>query len=258
MLRTGLLLAAFTLVPASLAQKGEIPPYDPAPPTDKMTAYTNADLAFTLSYPKEFVARTPEDLKTVMDRGHRSAYGTDPKSDPEHLEAVRCMHTLFYATFGPISIDSKVSGATAADDSSPDTILVEDVDRSCVPKKVKGDKVLSDIAASVLSLPDETQVVHQMWFVAGGDRRIHSGMAATMVSVKQDAAGASSSRSSHDVLLFIIASTFEQKAHLILIVYLSGTDGAKHETVPHMSVAFEDGRPVLLFPFMLENPNFVK
>jgi hypothetical protein len=258
MIRIGVLLAALLLIPTSLAQKGETPPYDPAPPADKMTLYVNSDLAFTLSYPKEFVARTPEDLQTVMERGHRAVYGTDPKSDPEHLEAVRCMHTLFYATFGPTLLDSKVSAATATDVSSPDTILVEDFDRTCVPKKEKGDKVLSDIAASVLSSPDETQVVHQMWFVAGGDRRIHSGMAATMVSVKQDAVGASSSGSSHDVPLFIIASTFEQKAHLILIVYFSGTDGARHETVPHMSVAFEDGRPVLLFPFMLENANLIK
>jgi hypothetical protein len=253
MFRTGFFLASLILVPASLAQRDETPPYDPAPPADKMTGYTNADLAFTLSYPKEFVARTPEDLQTVMERGHRAAYGTDPKTDPEHLEAVRCMHTLFYATSGTTSLDSKVSGATATEDSLPDTILVEDFDRSCVPKKVKGDKVLSDLAASVLSSPDETQVVHQMWFVAGGERRIHSGMAATTVSVK-----GSSSGPSHDLTLFIIASAFEQKAHLILIVYLSGTEGARHENVPHMSAAFEDGRPVLLFPFMLGKPNVVK
>jgi hypothetical protein len=58
--------------------------------------------------------------------------------------------------------------------------------------------------------------------------------------------------------LFTLAAGVEQKGHRILIVYLSGTSNEKHETVPHMSIAFEDGRPVLLYPFLFGKVNVVK
>ena len=254
-IRTAIFLALLAAVPASSAQSGDSPPYDPAPPTDKLSAYTNQELAFTVFYPKEFVTRTALDLQTAMERGHRAVYGTDPSSDPEHQQAVRCMHTLFYATAGPAA----ESGAPqTSDDASPDTILVEDVDPSCVRKKSKGDQALSDLAASVLDQPHSMQVVHQMWFVAGGDRRIHSGMSATSTAPQSSRAQKETASPPPGVILFTIAATVEQKGHRLMIVYLSGTAGERHVTVPHMSIAFDDGRPVLLFPFLLGNVNLIK
>jgi hypothetical protein len=223
-----------------------------------MTVYANTDLGFTISYPKEFVAGTPQDLQTVMERGHRAVYGTDPKSDPEHLEAVRCMHTLLYAISGDNATETNLNGPAASADDSPDSILIEDVDRSCLPKSLKGDKALTQIAGSVLHAPGLTQLVQQMWFVAGGDRHIHSGMAGTMVTVKQAPTDSRSTGSSREIPLYFMASAFEQDQHWILVVYVSGTAGAKHLSVPHMSIAFEDGRPVLLFPFLLGNVNLTK
>ncbi len=212
-----------------------------------MSAYTNQDLGLTLYYPKEFVPHTSEDLQTVMERGHRAVYGTDPKSDPEHLEAIRCTHTLFYAT-----------SAANTDDNSADTILAADIDRSCLPKKLKGDKALSALAGSILHDPDSVQVVPQMWFVAGGNRRIHSGMAATMFTPAGCSDKSKSAADCSGVLLFVVAAAVEQREHDIVVVYLSGTSGEKHELVPHMSIAFENDRPVLLFPFLMGKTNLIK
>lgn len=254
MIRSALLLAALVVLPPCFGQKGEIPPYDPAPPSDRMSAYTNRDLAFTVLYPREFASKTPQDLQAVMERGHRMAFGGDPKSDPEHRQAVRCMHTLFYATAEPATENR----TPASGDDSLDTILVEDVDPSCVPKKVKGDKVLTNLVGTVLHLPDSTQLVPQMWFVAGGGRRIHSGLAGSMVTLGKSSGQTVPNSPSKSVPLFVIAAGVEQRGHRILIVYLSGTSGGRHETIPHMSIAFEDGRPVLLFPFLMGKANLVK
>jgi hypothetical protein len=257
MLSHSILFLTVLLVPSALAQKDETPPYDPAPPAEKMVAYTNAELAFTIAYPKEFVPGTAQDLQTVMERGHRAVYGTNPKDDAEHLEATRCMHTLLYATTGSAVSDSKPNPTNLSEDDSPDTILVIDADRSCIPKKLNGDKALTQLAGTILHLPNATQLVQQMWFVGGGGRHIHSGMAGTMVTLKQPATDERPA-SSREVPLFVVASALEQRGHWILIVYLSGTSGDKHESFPHTSVAFEDGRPVLLFPFLTGNVNLIK
>ncbi len=255
----GFLLAALMLVPASLVQQNETPPYDSAPPIDKITPYINADLAFTVSYPREFLAGTPVDLQTVIERHHRAVYGTDPTSDPNHLEAVRCVHTLLYAAADSPATDKKIT-RPPVDEETPDTILVTDVDRSCVPKDIKGDEALSDLVGTVLNvLPNSIQVVPQMWFVAGGNRRIHSGLAGSVVTFKRPAADASAAGPSREVPLFVMAAAVEQKGHRILIVYLRGTTAAEdHLSVPHMSIAFEDGRPVLLFPFLVGHMNLIR
>jgi hypothetical protein len=141
-------LAALLSVQASFSQKGETPPYDPAPLNDGMSAFTDHDLAITVLYPKEFQPGTPLDLQTVMERGHRLAFGSDPKSDAEHSEALRCMHTLLYATSG----SPTNSGTPQTPEAAPfDSILLVDVDASCVPKKLKGDKALTNLAGTVLN-----------------------------------------------------------------------------------------------------------
>ena len=252
--RFALFVAVLLVVQEASGQKGETPPYDPAPPSGGMSAYTNQDLDLTLYYPKEFVVRTPEDLQTVMNRGHRAFYGSDPKSDPEHIEAVRCMHTLLYATADRNDLDE----STNPDSQSADTILVVDVDRSCIPKKPKGDKLLTTLAGSILHLPGAIQLVPQMWFVAGGKRHIHSGMAETMLTPARCSGKNNPSTNCSSVPVFVVAAAMDQRTHDILVVYLSGTSQAKHDLVPHMSVAFDSGRPVLLFPFLMGNINLIK
>lgn len=255
MVRAALLLTVLLVLPSCFAQKGETPPYDPAPPSDRMSAYTNQELAFKVFYPKEFLRKTAEDLQTVMERGHRIAFGSDPNSDPEHAQAVRCMHTLFYATAGEAS---ETGTASDSRDASPDSILVEDIDPTCMPKKPKGDKALTNLVGTVLNLPHAMQLVQQIWFAAGGNRRIHSGMAATLVTLGQPRSKVKSASPPPSVPLIVIAAGVEQKGHRILIVYLTGSSGASHPAVRHMSISFGSGRPVLLFPFLLERANPVR
>ncbi len=236
-------------------QAQEVPPYSPPVEANMMTSYVNSELGFTIRFPVEFKVGTSQDLHTVMDLGHREGRGTAPESDQEHAQAVRCMHSLLYAT----SEASKSSGsATEKSADAPDTILVVDFDRSCATKKVKGDKALTQLAGTVLNLPGMAQVVPQTWFVAGGSRRIHSGMAGGIISIP--ASGTTGGTlSSRQVPTYVLAAAFEQKDHWILVAYLSGTNAdAKHESFPFTAASFEDGQPILLFPFLLGKMNVIK
>ncbi len=174
----------WTLVVASVPifslQAQEVPPYSPPVEASLMTSYVNSELGFTIRFPVEFKVGTSQDLHTLMDLGHREGRGTDPESDQEHAQAVRCMHSLLYATSE--APNSSVSRTEKSADA-PDTILVVDFDRSCMPKKVKGDKTQTQLAGTVLNLPGMAQLVPQSWFVAGGNRRIHSGMAGGIISI---------------------------------------------------------------------------
>jgi hypothetical protein len=246
MLRPVLLAITFSgcIVGPVCAQ--EQPPYSPPLTDQKMSLYTNADLAFSVRYPSEFIVRNAQDLQTVMDRGHRAAYGSDPAKDPDHQEAARCMHTLLYAT----------SGVEASETSpdSPDTIMVVDFDRVCSPKGLKGDQALTQLAGTVLHIPGMTPVVPQTWFEAGGKRRIHSGMAAESITLPANA-----STPARQATLAVIAAAFAQKDHWILVVYLNGTrEGGMHDSFGYTAVSFEDPRPILLFPFLLGQMKVVK
>lgn len=206
MFRNAFLLATLTLARIGFAQ--EIPPFDSAPVPNLMSVYTNTELSFTIAYPKEFTPGTVMDLSAVMDRGHRAAYGTAPDTDPEHQEAVRCMHPLLYATAGAGSASQE---SKEAPDDSLDWILIIDVDRSCMPKKLKGEKALTALAGTILHMPDFTQLVQQMWFVAGGDRRIHSGMAGTMLTLGAPSTDNGAPAPPRKVPYYVMASSFEQK-----------------------------------------------
>ncbi|MEO7030227.1 MAG: hypothetical protein ABI147_12585 [Acidobacteriaceae bacterium] len=232
----------------------EAPPYSPPISEKLVTSYVNADLNFSIRYPVEFTPSTVQDLHTVMERGHLLAYGTDPKGDPEHLQAEKCMRPLLYATTGAADWGKSKVEKVEGKDQTPDTILVMDVDRTCVPKKVKGDKALTQLAGTLLDLPGMKPLVPQMWFEGGGGRRIHSGMAGGTISVP-----GSATVPTHQVQDYIIAAAFEQKGHWIVVAYINGTrDDGMHTSFPYTAVSFEDGKPVLLFPFLFGKVNVVK
>lgn len=242
------------LIPACFAQKGDTPPYDPAPPQTGMSTYADQSLGMSVYYPKEFIPQTAEDLQAVIERGHRAAYGTDPAHDPEHVEAMHCAHTLLYATSGEVHDQD----AAKADAGSASTVMIVDFDRSCLPKKLKGDKALSALAGTILHLPGYIQLVQQMWFVAGDNRRIHSGMAGTMYTPPGCTRKSDPSAGCSGVPLFLIAAALEQKEHYIEIIYMSGTSTEKHLLAPHIAVSFENDRPILLYPFLMGAVNLVK
>jgi hypothetical protein len=234
----------------TLAHAQETPPYSPPVAVGLMTSYVNADMGFSFRYPAEFKSRTVQDLHTIMERGHKDAFGTDPESDPEHIQAEKCMRPLLYATPGAAE---PAKNTTEAVDETPDTILVLDFDRTCVPKKLKGDKALTQLAGTLLHMPGMSQLVPQTWFEAGGGIRIHSGMAGGMLSAPASGTAAAQAPA------YIAAAAFEQKGHWIVVAYFNGTrDDGKHAAFAYTSVSFEDGKPVLLFPFLLGNMNIVK
>jgi hypothetical protein len=257
MTRTTTLICVVVVISLSLfsMQAQELPPYSPTVDGNLMTSYLNSELGFTIRFPVEFKVGTTQDLKSVMDLGHRAVRGTDPDNDQEHAQAVKCMHSLLYSASEAPKPSDGIAGTSSG---APDTFLVVDFDRTCVPKKVKGDKTLTQLAGTVLNLPGMTQLVPQTWFVGGGSRRIHSGMAGGMISIPaRDAAGGT--LPSREVATYVLAAAFEQKDHWILVAYLSGTNtDLKHEAFPYTAVSFEDGRPVLLFPFLLGKMNVVK
>ena len=241
----------------------ELPPVSPPVDAARMTVYTNGELRFAVRYPVEFKAGPPQDLVTVMRRGHTEVYGGKPEDDAEHREAERCTRPLLYATSTTVLLAKDKDPVPAAESGageSADSVLVMDVERSCVPKKLKGDKALTRLTGSVLHIPGMTQVVQQMWFQGGGGRHIHSGMAGGMVTAPAGAQGGKDATGgvSDRVPFYIAVSAFEQRDHWILVAYLQGTRPDLHRTLSYTSVRFEDGPDVLLFPYLLAKVNLAK
>ena len=243
---TIVLTAAATCAIATLHAQ-ELPPYAPPAPPGSMTTSQIPGLDFSLQYPVEFTVQPTQDFLALMRQGHLNVYGSDPAKDPEHVQAEKCMHTLFYAISG--------KPVTSETTDTPDTLLVLDVDRTCIPKKIGDDKALSQLTGSMLSVPEFKPMVQQMWFMGGAGRRIHSGMAGTTFKVPSEAQGAPA----REVTLAVAAASFVQKDHWIVVMYINGTQEVPiHKTFGFTSVVFSDNKPVLLYPFLLGSINLIK
>lgn len=259
MLRTVLLSVLLLIGFLPVAAASEDPPYSPAIDASQMAVFTDAELGFSVRYPMEFKAEAPQNLFAVMRAGHQELFGTSPDNDPEHQQAERCMRPLLYATSTTIlPAEGKAPVPLAGEDvdGSPDSVMVMDVERSCIAKKLKSDKALTQLTGTVLNIPGLKQVVPQMWFQGGDGRHIHSGMAAGVVTPPHQTKDPD--RGTRKVLFAIAAASFEQKGHWILVAYLNGTRPDMHNAFSYTSVSFEGGRDVLLFPFLTGKYNMAQ
>jgi hypothetical protein len=150
MIRAGAVLAVLLVVPASLAQKVEAPPPNPAAPTNKYDADISAnrglnrshveDGDFDLLLPSEL---TPED---PIPDGHsyRQIPAFNPPHSAEEVGKDPCSHTLLMVGIGGNTGTGSEEERFVAEPPSGGVAVVE-VDDRCV-KDMKAEDVLARLA----------------------------------------------------------------------------------------------------------------
>lgn len=198
-----------------------------------MSLYVEPTLRLTMSYPKGFVPRVPETLEAVLEREHLSTSEDAP---------TECMHTIFRAT----------RSAGTSGGSTPETILLMDVDRFCLAGRMNGSQGLAMVADTVLRMRGVIPLV------ATSVRRvkehqghpIHAGMSAGMMIADEAVPGSDGAAFGVQMPVYVMAASFEQQQHWLLVLYLSGAYGKQRATIGSMSVSFDGQQQVSLFPFL--------
>jgi len=150
------------------------PPAAVVPPSGTASSSTSVfhsdSLQMTFRYPKDLEQQTAATFREVMERGHREHYKTDPKSDPEHQEADKCMHVLLYARTSDsskpeITIHGKDNGSTISLQQTPmGVIMIAEFDPSCIPHGTKENDILGQLASISGQLPGLKPIDQQMWY----------------------------------------------------------------------------------------------
>ncbi|MGH9787771.1 MAG: hypothetical protein ACRD4U_03595 [Candidatus Acidiferrales bacterium] len=85
--------------------------------------YTNGFFRFSYEFPSHLTVQTQEDLRNVMDMGHKAGWGTEPHSDPEHRRAEELMVPLL-----------SLVGAPRKAGEVPQQVLISAIDLSANPE----------------------------------------------------------------------------------------------------------------------------
>jgi len=138
--------------------------------------YTNTELHLTFSYPQEL---QPEDAHAIAERGHIAMYGTQPETDPEHVESEACDKVLLMVgkEGDPKRAEITIPGGGKAPSVEPDptaSILLIEIDNSCIPPKIlkKPDNALAGLALQTTQIPGMTQIDQPVWYEIQG-HKIH-------------------------------------------------------------------------------------
>jgi hypothetical protein len=209
----------------------------------EMSRYVDPTLKMTLTYPGGFAPRVPETLRAVLKREHMTPLGSGETDDVDSRVAFRCMATLFEAT-GAVRAVRSTQGETA-----PDTVMLLDVDRSCVEGQIKGERALAVIADVVLRMHNTTPLVKPTVMKADG-HRVHAGMSSGMMIVNDLPTAGGDADNGRQAAVYIVAAAFEHRQHWLLAVYISGTAGEQDGAVGRMTATFDESKPVVLFPFL--------
>ncbi len=135
-----------------------------------MRTFHDEGLQLSFTYPQQLVPQDAATFREVMERGHREHYKTEPESDPEHLQAEKCMHVLLYATTpdpidGEITIGGKDNHSAVSVNLPPTgTIMIAEFDQSCVPRATKENDILGQMASISGQLPGLKPIDQQMWY----------------------------------------------------------------------------------------------
>jgi hypothetical protein len=234
-----LFLSSTTLAQQAIALTPLSAPNKPKPGT------FHSDVAnFTLLYPVELVPVNGKEFRDLMETGHHEHFGTDPQTDPEHLRAEKCMHTVLYAALPEVSAPTpELSVQPPPPLSSPPSakVLVAEFDRSCKPIGLNDDKTLSAIAASVGQVQGFKPFNPQMWYDVA-KHRIH------LSSVSGQLSGTTDSGASVSEQLAIVTAAFEEKKHFMMVVFISNQPTLLHDLM-QSAIQFGSEPTALLMPF---------
>ena len=173
---------ALLVVPLiAIAQQSTTSPSSDGTPKDATQGkasgtYSNTDLHLIFMYPKEL---KPEDAHAIANRGHIAFYGTQPESDPEHVESEACDKVLLMV--GKEGDHKKavvtIWGGGKAPSIKPDptaSIVLFEIDKRCVPPKIlkKPDNALAGLALQATQIRGMTPIDQPVWYKIDG-HKIH-------------------------------------------------------------------------------------
>ena len=192
------------------------------------------------------------DMAAEMESGHLNVYGVSGDNDPEHQEAKRCIHPLLDADLPQDKAPQRLASLEGVwvDDSKeykesrkPQPIMAKimlvELDRGCVPKKLKkkDDATLGNMALSAVSLPGIQRMPKPIWYEIGKQKiHMNSGAGRAIVNGQLDPAP-----------IIIMAMTTDWRGHLLEWVFTSNDTEIFNEITKSL-VRFGDGRWAQMFP----------
>jgi hypothetical protein len=221
----------------------------------EFTTYRNDAIGLALLYPTALKPDDAKSLRDAIERGHRAYYKTDPETNPEHQKAEKCLHVLLSASIPETAAqkikirDTNHSPPIETEVLAEGSILLVELDRSCLPPGAKYDEILGSIAATPKNLPGFKVTNPQMWYEVD-KHKIHLGSAANY--------GSESKYNTDSEPQAVFAASFAEKKHMLAVMLVTNNPVTsrllmqsmirfgKHEPTPLMPFAFGDGMPINL------------
>jgi hypothetical protein len=208
----------------------------------KPGTFYDKELDLSFNYPVEM--RTL-DMRADMESGHKNVFGTSGADDPEHQESVRCMHPLLDAELPQDRAPQRMASLDGiwVDDSKEykesrkaqpifAKIVLVELDRSCVPKKLrkKENDVLGSMALSAVAMPGIQRMPKPLWYEIGTQKiHMNSGAGRPLVNGQLDPAP-----------MMIMSMATEWRSHLLEWVFTSNDTEIFNEITKSL-VRFGDG-----------------
>jgi len=237
------------------------PPPSATTPTDnaaKDTVYKNDALGIVFRYPADLV---PADAKTIADRGHKIIYGNDPESDPEHVQSEKCTIPLLTAgipetagpTTGTVTISLGENGKPHVNiEPAPNgLIMLTELDRSCLPKKISTNDALGNMASTAQKIPGMKPVDKQMWYEVD-KHKIHFSAAYGRLSAQQ-----LGGKKVDAEQVLVATLSVESNGHLLMWMIMANSEELFNRLLAS-KVQFGSGPVLPLFPLTIGNGPPVK
>ena len=229
----------------------ETPPAAKTPTVNsaKDIVYKNDALGITFSYPNDLVLA---DTKRVADRGHQAIYGNDPASDPEHVQSEKCMVPLLTAeipeaagpTLGNITIGEKGKPYVNIEPAPNGLIMLAELDRSCLPKKISTNDALGNMASTAQKIPGMKPIDQQMWYELD-KHKVHFSAAYGRLSAQQ-----LGGRKADAEEVAVATLSVESNKHLVLWMIMANSEELFNRLLSS-KVQFGSGPMLPLFPLTI-------
>lgn len=232
------------------------PPAATKAPDDaaKEAVYRNDGLGIAFFYPSDLVLG---DAKTVADRGHRAIYGNEPESDPEHVQSEKCMHYLMMADVpegtAPATLTLGEKGKPYVNIEPPPngSIMLAEVDRSCLPKKISTNDALGNMASMAQKIPGMKPIDKQIWYEVD-KHKVHCSASYGRMSAggkkvadEESAVATISVESNGHLVLWMIMANSEALFNRLLA---SKVQFGSEPVLPLFPLTIGNGPPVKLVP----------
>lgn len=202
--------------------------------------FYDKELDLHFNYPIEMQVL---DANTAMERGHKEIYGVSGDNDPEHQEAKHCVRPLLDLKLPKDKVPQRMAslGEMWADDSKEykesrkqepifAQIVMMEIVKDCLPKKLSKNDALGSIAMSFVSIPGIQRMPKPLWYDIGKQKiHMNSGVGRPIVNGQLAVAP-----------IVIMSMSTEWHGHLLAWMFTSN-DAEIFNEITKSEVQFGDG-----------------